>query len=108
MARRHRFFRPDEALKHPDHHRPVTRRELLSQGFRAGGATLLGTSLLSLLGHRAHAISPDLLDPTRLPAVISALFPGARFHLSALISPAAPILPDPMLLSVARVANATR
>lgn len=67
MARRHRFFRPDEALKHPDHHRPVTRRELLSQGFRAGGATLLGTSLLSLLGHRAHAISPDLLDPTRTP-----------------------------------------
>jgi len=67
MARRHRFFSPDEALKHPDHHRPLTRRDLLSQGFRAGGATLLGTSLFALLGQRAHAISPDLLDPARTP-----------------------------------------
>ncbi|QFU77220.1 general secretion pathway protein GspF [Halioglobus maricola] len=67
MARRYKFFHPDEALRHPDHHRPVTRRELLSQGFRAGGATLLGTSVLSLLGSRAHAISPDLLDPNVTP-----------------------------------------
>lgn len=67
MARRYRFFKPDEALRHPDHHRPVTRRELLSQGFRAGGATLLGTSLASLLGNRAHAISPNLLDPAITP-----------------------------------------
>ena len=63
MARRPRFFGPDEALRHPDHPRPITRRELISQGFRAGGATLLGTSLFSLLGNRAQAISPDLLDP---------------------------------------------
>ena len=67
MARRPRFFRPDEALRHPDHRRPLTRRELLAQGFRAGGATLLGTSLASLLGNRALAISPDLLDPARTP-----------------------------------------
>ena len=63
MARRPRFFGPDEALRHPDHRRPVTRRELISQGFRAGGATLLGTSLFGLLGNRAQAISPNLLDP---------------------------------------------
>jgi len=63
MSRRRRFFQLDEALRHPDHHRPLTRRELISQGFRAGGATMLGTSLYSLLGPRAHAISPDLLDP---------------------------------------------
>lgn len=67
MARKFRFFRPDEALRHPDHHRPITRRELLSQGFRAGGATMLGASWLSLLGSRAHAISPDLLDPSVTP-----------------------------------------
>lgn len=67
MARRHRFFKPDEALRHPDHRRPISRRELLSQGFRAGGATLLGTSLYALLGQRAHAISPNLLDPASTP-----------------------------------------
>ncbi len=70
MARRFRFFRPDEALRHPDHRRPINRRELLSQGFRAGGATMLGTSLLSLLGSRAHAISPDLLDPLITPYTV--------------------------------------
>lgn len=63
MGRNRRFFKPNEALKHPDHRRPVTRREMISQGFRAGGATMLGTSLFSMLGPRAHAISPDLLDP---------------------------------------------
>ena len=62
MARRSRFLGLDEALRHPDHRRPMTRRELIAQGFRAGGATLLGTSLFSLLGNRAQAISPDLLD----------------------------------------------
>lgn len=63
MARRPRNYGPDEALRHPDHRRPLTRRELIAQGFRAGGATLLGTSLYGLLGPAAQAISPDLLDP---------------------------------------------
>ena len=63
MRRRNKFHHIDEALRHPEHRRPLTRRELISQGFRAGGATMLGTSLFSLLGPRAHAISPDLLDP---------------------------------------------
>lgn len=62
MARRHKFFGPDEPLRHPDHRRPMSRREMISQGFRKGGATMLGTSLFSLLGQRAHAISPNLLD----------------------------------------------
>jgi hypothetical protein len=40
----------------------MSRREMISQGFRKGGATMLGTSLFSMLGSRAHAISPNLLD----------------------------------------------
>ncbi len=67
MRRDSRYYRLDEALKHPDHRRPISRRELISQGFRAGGATLLGTSLASLLGPRALAISPNLLDPAVTP-----------------------------------------
>jgi len=56
------YFHPDQALRHPDHRRPVSRREFISQGFRAGTGTLLGTSLLSLLGNRAQALSPNLLE----------------------------------------------
>jgi len=67
MRKYGRYYRLDESLKHPDHRRPISRRELISQGFRAGGATLLGTSLASLLGPRAHAISPNLLDPAITP-----------------------------------------
>ena len=62
MTYRKRFFSLDQALKHPDHRRPLSRREFISQGFRAGCGTVLGTSLLSLMGNRAHAISPDLLQ----------------------------------------------
>ncbi|MFT5335988.1 MAG: hypothetical protein ACI9GB_003912, partial [Halioglobus sp.] len=62
MARRTKYHSLDEALRHPDHRRPISRRELIAQGFRAGGAALLGTSVLSMLGSRAHAISPNLLD----------------------------------------------
>ncbi len=62
MARRTDYFRPDEALRHPDHRRPLSRREFISQGFRAGCGTLLGTSLFALGGARAHAISANLLD----------------------------------------------
>jgi hypothetical protein len=62
MRKRNKFYSLDEALRHPDHRRPLSRREFIAQGFRAGGASVVGTSLFSLLGQRAHAISPNLLD----------------------------------------------
>lgn len=62
MKRRSNYFSLEQALCHPDHRRPMSRRELIAQGFRAGGATLLGTSLFGMLGSRAQAISPNLLD----------------------------------------------
>lgn len=62
MSKRSKYFSLDQALRHPDHRRPLSRREFISQGFRAGCASLVGTSLYSLLGSRAHAISPNLLD----------------------------------------------
>lgn len=62
MGKGKNYYRPDEPLRHGDHRRPVSRREFISQGFRAGTATVLGTSALSLLGQRAHAISPDLMN----------------------------------------------
>ena len=62
MTRRNKYHALDEALRHANHKRPITRRELISQGFRAGGATLLGASLFGLPGPQAHAISPNLVD----------------------------------------------
>ena len=49
----------DAPLKHPDHPRPRTRRQLLAQGFIFGAGTVVGSSLLTF-GGRAHAaLSPD-------------------------------------------------
>ncbi len=53
----------DDPLRHPNHSRPRTRRDFLSQGFILGGATVLGGATLSLGPGRARAVlSPDLQD----------------------------------------------
>ncbi|GAA5442978.1 hypothetical protein Misp06_01154 [Microbulbifer sp. NBRC 101763] len=60
-----KYFELDQPLRHPDHHRPVTRRDFLAQGFRAGMATVLGGSVFSMFAnpHNAHAaLSSDLED----------------------------------------------
>ncbi|ARN72788.1 general secretion pathway protein GspF [Oceanicoccus sagamiensis] len=63
MVMRKRFLRPDDPLYHPDHRRPVNRREFISQGFRAGTASVLGVSALSMMGtNKANALSSDLMD----------------------------------------------
>jgi len=58
-----KHFDLDQPLRHPDHHRPVSRRDFLAQGFRAGVATVLGGSVFSLFAdpRSAHAaLSQDL------------------------------------------------
>lgn len=42
---------PDAPQRHGDHRRPMTRRELIAQGFMAGGATVLSGGLLSLFAN---------------------------------------------------------
>ena len=39
----------DEPLRHPDHKKPVTRRDFLAQGFLTGSATVVAPGLLGLL-----------------------------------------------------------
>ncbi|WP_105102410.1 general secretion pathway protein GspF [Microbulbifer pacificus] len=58
-----KHFELDQPLRHPDHHRPVSRRDFLGQGFRAGMATVLGGSVFSLFANprmAQAALSPDL------------------------------------------------
>lgn len=50
MAKYTAPLHPDAPLLLNSHRRPVTRRELISQGFKAGVGTVVGGSLISLLG----------------------------------------------------------
>ena len=60
MRKPRKHFKPDEALRHPDHKRPVTRRDFLGQGFAAGMGVTVGSSLFSLMGldRKAQAAVP--------------------------------------------------
>jgi hypothetical protein len=62
MARRkiRNYFEPQ---RHPDHPRPVTRRQLIQQGFVAGRAAVFGGGVMSLFANPRQAwaaLSPDL------------------------------------------------
>ena len=61
--RRKQALGPKEPLRHPDHPRPVTRREFLGQGFITGSVALAGVSAFSLFAdpRKAYAtLSPDI------------------------------------------------
>lgn len=63
MAKHRTPFGLDEPLRHPDHKRPITRRDFIAQGFRAGLGVVLGGSIFSLFANpRAAyaALSSDL------------------------------------------------
>ena len=53
---------PDEPLRHPDHPRPVTRRDFLRQGFISGTGAVLAPTFMGLLAgtRQAHGLSSDL------------------------------------------------
>lgn len=65
MANQKKSFGLFEPLRHPDHHRPRTRRELISQGFMTGAGTVLGASMFSFLPSKARAALEAELDAKR-------------------------------------------
>jgi hypothetical protein len=61
MARHKQPLHPDAPLLLNSHRRPMTRRELIAQGFYTGGAALVGGSVFNLLSPSAlAALSPDI------------------------------------------------
>jgi hypothetical protein len=52
----------DAPQRHDNHRRPMTRRELIGQGFLAGGATLLSTGLFSLFANPRSAFAQLATD----------------------------------------------
>lgn len=63
MAKYKAPLHPDAPLLLNDHRRPVTRRELISQGFKAGVGTVIGGSMMSMLANSSAfgALSDDLV-----------------------------------------------
>jgi len=64
----------DAPLLHPDHPRPVTRRQLLAQGFITGSAFTMGGGIMSLFANprEAHAaLSGDLAALRSTPCKIT-------------------------------------
>lgn len=60
-----RHFEIDEPIRHPDYHRPITRRDFVAQGFVGGSATVIAPAVLGLLANpRAAdaALSRDVND----------------------------------------------
>lgn len=63
MAKYKAPLHPDAPLLLNDHARPMTRRELIAQGFMAGTATVVGGSMLSMFAPNALAgLSQDIID----------------------------------------------
>src|SRR5262245_62964350 len=48
---------PDAPQRHDNHRRPMTRRELIAQGFMTGGATVLTTGLAGLFANPRAALA---------------------------------------------------
>ncbi len=48
---------PDAPQRHDNHRRPMTRRELIAQGFMTGGAAVLSTGLFSLFANPREAFA---------------------------------------------------
>ncbi len=53
---------PNTPMRHPDHRRPVTRRDFLAQGFLTGAAIVASPSLFGLLGKNGGAARAQALD----------------------------------------------
>ena len=53
---------PDAPQRHDNHRRPMTRRELIGQGFLTGGATVLSTGLFSLFANPRAAFAQLATD----------------------------------------------
>ena len=87
MAKRKRNY--DDPLCHPDHERPVTRRDFLSQGFISGSAFALGGGVLSLFSNPREALAalsgdlqPLLSNPCDIATVGAGKIPFIAFDLA--------------------------
>src|SRR5690606_3269751 len=85
--KKHRRF--DAPLRHPDHPRPMTRRQFVAQGFMTGSAFVLGGGVLSLFTNPRAAyaalsgdLQPLLSNPCNIATVGAGKIPFICFDLA--------------------------
>lgn len=76
MARRNRPLHPDAPLFHPDHSRPVTRRDFLRQGLITGLGAVMGGSVLTLFASPRAAWAALSSDLTQMASDIGCALGG--------------------------------
>ncbi|MEX0824171.1 MAG: hypothetical protein WD001_00985, partial [Woeseia sp.] len=79
MARKRNVRHWDEPQRHPDHRRPITRRDFVAQGFLGGSAFALGGGVLSLFSNPRQAyaqLSGDLQPLLSNPCDIATVGAG--------------------------------
>ena len=63
MAKKNPYSSPDAPLRHPDHKRPMTRRDFIAQGFLTGLGVVAAPTIFSLFANPRQAyasLAPDL------------------------------------------------
>jgi len=63
MAKKRRSIAPNEPLRHPDHPRPVTRRDFMRQGFLGASAAVTGISPLLAMLLNPRLARADVFNP---------------------------------------------
>jgi hypothetical protein len=74
MARKRNSRHWDDPLRHPDHARPLTRRDFVSQGFLSGSAFAVSGGVMSLFSNPREAyaaLSGDLIPLLTNPCSIA-------------------------------------
>lgn len=78
MAKNKLPLHPDAPLLLNDHPRPVTRRELIAQGFKAGGAALVTSSMFGFFaGAKSASAAADLSDELEAAKQACGILPGS-------------------------------
>lgn len=65
MGKKRKHLHPNEPLRHPDHPRPVTRRDFIRQGFMSGTGLVMSGGIFSLFANPRQvqaALSSDIQD----------------------------------------------
>ena len=89
MAKKANCRHWDDPLRHPDHARPVTRRDFVSQGFLSGSAFALSGGIMSLFSNPREAFAalsgdlmPLLLNPCNIATDGAGKIPFIAFDLA--------------------------
>ena len=89
MAKKRNVRHYDDPLRHPDHERPVTRRDFVSQGFLSGSAMALGGGVMSLFSNPRDALAalsddlqPLLANPCNIATIGAGKIPFICFDLA--------------------------